>query len=82
MNDKVSVPRPVLEALHSRISYLENVVRKVAERVHIPEEELEPPAGSNAWWIWAESQADEDIKAGRVRVFSTAKDLEEYLTSL
>ena len=78
----ISILLPVLESLHSRISYLENLVRKVAERVHIPEDELEPPPGSQFWWVWAENLADEDIQAGRVQVFTSAQELDDYFARI
>jgi hypothetical protein len=82
MSDTVTLPRHEYNYLTSRITQLERVVKQAVEEHKLPEESLEPPYGTDAWWEWAERQADEDIRTGRVTSLHNEEEINIFFDNL
>jgi len=74
----VTVPVKTFEKILSKLDQLSQTVENISEKL-----EGAPAYGSKEWWEWANTKADEDIKAGRISpVLHNKKGLQEYLDSL
>jgi hypothetical protein len=82
MSDTVTLPRSEYNYMTSRITQLEHVVKQAVEEHKLPETSLEPPEGTEAWWVWAEQQADADIQAGRVVTLHNEEDINTFFDNL
>jgi hypothetical protein len=81
MNDTAIIPQQ-FDNLSNRISHLESVLYKIAEKVGVSPEALEPLYGSDIWWKWSDEKALNDIKNGRYVGFKTPEELQRHLDSL
>lgn len=79
MSNLASIPEEQFEYLNDRISHLEGVLYKIAEKMGVPTEELE---GSAAWWEKEIQEGLEDIKHGRYTTLKTPEELQQFLDSL
>jgi hypothetical protein len=78
----VTMPKDQLDTLNKRISHLERVLIKLAEKMRVPEEEIEPAYGSDEWWAWSDRRAREDLKDGRVIKLETKEDIDTFFDNL
>ena len=77
MAQTVTVPAKTFQEILSRLDKLTRDVHAIKARLF----ENEPPYGSDEWWEWSDKKALEDIKAGRVVKFDSAKDAIKWLKS-
>lgn len=77
MNQTVTVPSKTIEEILARLNTLTNEIKAIKAKLF----EKEPEYGSDEWWEWSERKADEDIKAGRLVQFDSAKDAVKWLNS-
>ncbi len=82
MSDTITIPRSQFDRLNNRVVHLERVVRRVAEKIGLPEETLEPSYGSDEWWEWSDNQARADIQAGRTTTLKTKEDIDRFFDTL
>lgn len=71
MNQAITVSPKTIEEILTRLDRLTREVRAIKARLF----EEEPLYGSDEWWEWSEKKADEDIKAGRYKVYKNVKEL-------
>ncbi len=82
MSTTVTIPKEEFDNLNSRVRYLEDVVRKVVEKIGLPEKEIAPRIGSDAWWEAEVQEGLEDITAGRYTTLKNPAELQQFLDSL
>lgn len=72
--------------MNSRITHLEHVVQKVAERVQIPTEEFEQEnpyhEGTEEWWGFEIAAGEADMRAGRYATLESREDIKRYFDNL
>lgn len=77
MSNTITLSQSAYKELLTRMNRLEKMVSSLLERF-----EQEPTYGSEAWWMWSDKKALEDIKKGSYRTFESVKDMKKYLQSL
>ena len=77
MNQTISVTPKTIEQILASLDTLTKEVKAIKSRLF----EEEPFYGSDAWWERSDKKADEDIKAGRVFSFDSAKEAIKWLNS-
>ena len=82
MDNSVTIPQKEFNNLTERIAHLENMVYKIAEKVGVMPEEIEPDYGSDAWWEKEIHEGLDDIKHGRYVTLKTPDELQQFLDSL
>jgi predicted transcriptional regulator len=81
MKDVMSVPKSHLDDLNNRVTYLERVIRQLAEQVNMVET-LEPPEGTPEWWEWSIREGEADMKAGRGTTLRTSEEIDQFFNAL
>lgn len=73
----VTVPAETFEKILSKLDRLTQEVADIKVRLF----EKEPAYGSDEWWEWSDKKAKEDIKAGKVMKFDSAREAIRWLNS-
>lgn len=77
MSQAVMVSPKTIQEILVHLHTLTKEVKEIKAKLF----EKEPLYGSDEWWEWSERKADEDIKAGRLVRFDSAKDAVKWLNS-
>ncbi len=73
----VTVDAKTFEKVLSKLDYLSQEVESI--KTQLSKKKL--PYGSDEWWEWSDKKARQDIKAGRVVKFDSAKEAIKWLNS-
>ena len=86
MNETITLPKIQFDIMKSRIVYLENVMRKIAEKVHLSQDEiaLENPykEGTDEWWSFEIAEGEADMLAGRGITLHNNAEIDRYFDTL
>jgi hypothetical protein len=86
MSDIITLPKVQFDIMKNRIAYLENIVRKIADKVHISQEELEMEnpykEGTDEWWNFEIAAGEADLMAGRYTTLRNHEEIKQFFEAL
>jgi hypothetical protein len=86
MSDTITLPKVEFDIIKGHITHLENVVNKIADKLHISQEEiaLENPfkEGTDEWWSFEIAAGEADILAGRGTTLHNKEEIDAYFDNL
>ena len=77
MSNTITLSQSAYRDLSTRINRVESMISLLIKKL-----EGEPIYGSEAWCIWSDKKALEDIKKGSYKAFASVKEMRKYLETL